>query len=607
MHAVNTIQLTRNLSIYQGHINVGVIRDGDRCLLIDFGDGSILDALDGMTIDTILFTHHHRDQACGINSDLRARIVVPEAEKPWFDDVASYWNDPKHRWHLYCFHPHRLMLAESIRVDGTVADGDVIEWGPARITALGTPGHTDGSMSYIVDIDGERLAFTGDLIHSPGRIWELYSMQKGGLTTDYHGFLGSRGELAVSLRAVLAHTPSALIPSHGGVMRDPKAAVDMLIERIQRCMDSYVEISALRHYFPQLWTDYAVKGKWMPFAPASPLPDFMRHSCTTFALISESGAAFVMDCCSATEIEAIKSWMADGAFERIEGLWVTHYHDDHVDGIPAFQREFDCELIAHESVAEIISNPLAWRLPCISPHVARVDRIVKDSETWQWHEFTMTAYHFPGQTLHHGGLLVEGRGMRLFFIGDSFIMSGIDDYCPPNRLFMGEGVGFDRCLKLVRELKPDLMFNPHCGVGFRFTDDEIDYMLANWTERAWLYGELFPWDDPNFGMDESWVYCHPYEQHVSPGCNVEIEVVVTNHSHERREASAKAASPVFRELVPETNPYRAIIPPKQVARLPIRLSIPSDTAPGRCVVPIDVSFGGVSLPRMTEAVVVVGA
>ena len=80
-------------------------------------------------------------------------------------------------------------------------------------------------------------------------------------------------------------------------------------------------------------------------------------------------------------------------------------------------------------MAEVIADPLAWRLPCISPSVARVDRATQDGESWTWHEFKLTAYHFPGQTLYHAGLLVEGQGLRMLFVGDSFTMAGIDDYC----------------------------------------------------------------------------------------------------------------------------------------------------------------------------------
>ena len=104
------------------------------------------------------------------------------------------------RWHLYNYHPHNLMLAESILVTDNYAEGDSFQWGNARIDVIDTPGHTDGSVSYTVEVDGLCYAFCGDLIYDTGQIWELYSLQKGGETTDYHGFLGDRGRLTHSLK-----------------------------------------------------------------------------------------------------------------------------------------------------------------------------------------------------------------------------------------------------------------------------------------------------------------------------------------------------------------------------------------------------------------------
>jgi hypothetical protein len=38
---------------------------------------------------------------------------------------------------------------------------------------LPTPGHTLGSVSLIMDVDGKRTAFSGDLMHSPGKLVNL--------------------------------------------------------------------------------------------------------------------------------------------------------------------------------------------------------------------------------------------------------------------------------------------------------------------------------------------------------------------------------------------------------------------------------------------------
>ena len=57
-----------------------------------------------------------------------------------------------------------------------------------------------------------------------------------------------------------------------------------------------------------------------------------------------------------------------------------------------------------------------------------------------------------------------------------------------------------------------------------------------WQNASNSTSELFPWDHPNYGMDEAWVRSFPYEQHVKPGETVQLDVVFTNHSNEAREA-----------------------------------------------------------------------
>jgi glyoxylase-like metal-dependent hydrolase (beta-lactamase superfamily II) len=364
-----------------------------------------------------------------------------------------------------------------------------------------------------------------------------------------------------------------------------------------------VAISALRHYFPKMFTEYADRKDHMVIRPGKAVPECLRHFGTTWVLVSKDGAALVMDCGSPAVIQKLKDLVAGGEIRAVEGLWVTHYHDDHVDAIPAFQKEFDCPCTTDAHVADVITNPRAWRLPCISPSLARVDRATRDGESWQWHEFKLTAYHFPGQTLYHSGLFVEGQNLRMLFTGDSFTMAGIDDYCTSNRNWLGSGVGFDRCLALIETLKPSHLFNCHVDVAWDFTPEECRFMRDNLAQREKLYGELVPWDHANYGMDEPWVRCFPYEQSAEPGKTVECEVVVTNHSSETREAACRAVVP--RGWTAPSEWTKIEVPAKTEGTLRLSLRVAPDAPPGRRVIPVDVRYGPWTLPQYTEAIVVV--
>ena len=333
-------QLSHHLYVHHGHVNTGILRDGNRALLID-PSGNTLDTtlaeLGITSIERVLFTHHHRDSTTGFLIPDNVRVGIPAKEAAWFREVETFWNDPKYRWHLYNYHPHNLMLASSILTVDEYVEGMQFEWGPASLTVLETPGHTDGSVTYFIAVDGERFAFSGDLIYDKGQLWELYSLQKGQQTSDYHGFLGAKDELKESLEKIRDASPTALVPTHGVVMKDPDKAIKALFDRLAACYDKYVAISALRHYFPKLFTEFEGRAGHMPIRDGKPPPEFLRHFGTTWLIISETGEAFVMDCGSPHVIKQIQQLQANSEISEVTQFWVTHYHDDHVDAIPEFQ------------------------------------------------------------------------------------------------------------------------------------------------------------------------------------------------------------------------------------------------------------------------------
>lgn len=600
-------QITPHLYVHRGHINTGILRDGNRVLLIDPSRDSLNTTLAelGLTkIEQILFTHHHRDGIGGFQIPDGVRVGVPAKGRECYAEVEKFWDEPKHRWHLYNYHPHNLMLADSIPVTDTYSEESHIEWGEAKISVLETPGHTDESVTYLVEVDGERVAFCGELIYDEGQVWEIYSLQKGVKTTDYHGFLGARHELTESLEKVRRAAPEALIPTHGVIMHNPDLAIDALLQRLAHCYEQYVATSALRHYYPTLFTEFEGRAGHMPIRKGKPPPQFLRHFRTTWLILSQTRAAFVMDCGSPHVIKQIQQLQADGEISEVTQFWVTHYHDDHVDAIPEFQKTFPCETITDAVVAKVIQNPNGFRIPCISPSIARVDRITNDGDTWQWNEFTMTAYHFPGQTYYHGGLLVEGRGVRMFFAGDSFTMAGIDDYCSGNRNLLGKNVGYEKCLHLIQQLQPTHIFNCHVEPAFNFTDAEIQWMLNNLAEREKCYGALFPWDHANYGMDEHWVRCYPYQQEVSPGETVQLQVEITNHSSEPRTAVARPILPASWNT--EIAPIEMTIQPKADGYLQFSIPIPAleIDLPQRVVIPFDLTYNAHPLGQFREAIFV---
>jgi hypothetical protein len=180
----------------------------------------------------------------------------------------------------------------------------------------------------------------------------------------------------------------------------------------------------------------------------------------------------------------------------------------------------------------VLEHPEAYHVPAMTAVAMKNVTAVDDGHHMKWQEFDLTFHFFPGQTIYHGALLAKKPGETpILFVGDSFAPSGMDDYCVLNRNLVHEDSGFLHCLKKLRAIEGDVwLVNEHIPFVFAFSDDELDYLERRYRARIEILRELFPWDDPNYGIDEQWAVFYPYGAKVSRGETLQLEVRITNHS-----------------------------------------------------------------------------
>lgn len=603
-------ELSPRVSICQDSVN-GVFIESQGKRLVIYGDpaGRLEKAA------KVLFTDSRRDLVWAGRRLVEngAESVVPADQIDKFTNVDDFWSAfVKNRYHDYDQQTTKI-LTEPLKVSRTVRGGDVIEWEDLSVRVLDTPGYSRGSVSYFVDVDGKRYGFVGDLIYGDGHLFDLYSLQDAVADAQirgYHGYAGRIGDLISSLREVLKQNPDVLIPARGPVIETPRSSVNLLIQRLQASYRNYLSINAGHWYFTDRYEKLAKMAlgspadvDWMPYAtviekkpPAWVVP--IRNS---RLLLSEDGAGFLIDCGSDAIIAEVAKLVQEGRLSGLDGVYITHYHDDHTDRVAELIRQFQCPVYSCRELANVLEHPEAYRLPAMtSDGIANLTSLAHGQKK-RWKEFDLTSYYFPGQTLYHGALLVErDDGQKIFFIGDSFTPSGMDDYCLLNRNLLHKDTGYFYCLDILLKMPQDyLLVNQHVVEPFRFDISQLEHMKEVLAKRKEILADLFPWDEPNYGIDECWARMHPYGQKVKAGQSLEITVKILNHSQSSQVFTVKPNVPDGFGIKPEK--ISRNIEPRKEAGLSFTVTVPSSVSESLYIITCDVGFGEWNLRHWCES------
>ena len=606
------IQLSEHVSFIPGPVN-GVSIEKDNGRLVVYGDpaGKIENA------EMVLFTHGRRDVVwAGLGLVERgAKAVVPDGDVGNFTNVEKFWNEfTTRRFHDYAQQGTKI-LTKSLKIGRTVKAGDNFSWKGIPIEVIDTPGYTRQALSYLIEIDSIKYAFVGDIIYGNGKLFDLYSLQDAVAEAKiggYHGWAGRMSTLIDSLRKIAGKEPDILVPARGPVIRNPGEAINLLIERLQAVYENYLSISAGRWYFRDNYDILArrvlgqnPKVDWMPWAEVikDKPPEWIIPIGNSRLIISEDRCGFLIDCGGRRIVDEVIKLREAGKLTGLDGLFITHYHDDHTDNVAACLDEFNCPVYATGPSVDILERPGDYRLPCLTSNPISNIKVMSEAHKMRWKEFTFTFHDFPGQTIYHGSLLVEkDNAEKIFFIGDSFTPSGIDDYCLLNRNLLHESMGYFYCLSLLRKVPTGTqLINQHVVEPFSFNTRQLDHMKATLTKRKELLAELLPWDEPNYGIDERWIRFSPYGSKARPGRNVQVSLKTFNHSNASRTYTFALNLPAGFEA--ESKTASVTIPPRAEKKADFNLIIDTTVDPGTYVITADVQREQWNLHQWAEAII----
>lgn len=211
--------------------------------LIDTGPASSIDTmvaelerLGVERLDWIVLTHIHLDHAgaCGALAALypAARVAVHPRGARHIVDPSRLWDGVSS---IYGERTERLwgrpepVAAERVHA---LADGETIELGDRRLTALETPGHANHHHSWLDSLDGS--AFVGDAIGMQVGRHELWRA-----TTPPPDF--DAGKAIASIERIRAARPRQLWLGHFGAATadDDATAIGSVLDACRQTLDDW--------------------------------------------------------------------------------------------------------------------------------------------------------------------------------------------------------------------------------------------------------------------------------------------------------------------------------------------------------------------------------
>lgn len=606
---MNPVEIARGVWRIADTCNVYLVADptaprGERdAVAIDFGAGAALEHLSDLgirRITDVVMTHHHRDQGQGLPLAVQhgARIHVPPVERELFDRVEEMWT-ARQLDNDYLLRQDRFSLLESIPVHDVVPEYRWFEAAGVRLRVVPTPGHTIGSVSYLLERGGEVIAFSGDLIYAPGKVWSLaatqwsYTQNEGPAMT------------VLSARMLARDGATRLAPSHGDVIDDAPAALEQLAGTMQEYVDS-------RRSYP--WDLLARLDD--PFIALTPHLLLNRTSVScSYVLLSQTGEALVIDygydmttgLAPGQERAARRPWLAslpalrrDHGVTRIAVALPTHYHDDHIAGMPLLRDVEGTELWIPENVAPTMADPWREDLPCqwYDPIVA--DRVLPLDEPFTWNEYTLTAHAQPGHTLYAVAYSLEVDGTTVVFTGDQQEGLGgrdgrrdIMNYQYRNLFRLGD---YADSAALYRRIAPGLLASGHWEP--RWIDDEyLDHLDDAARLVDDLHRRLLPLENLSIGPDGQAARLLPYRARAAVGEPVAYTVQL--HNPLREPAPARIA-PVL-PLGWRSSEERIDLSLDPGEEAVVHLTVMPSVAGRRQRIAIDVTIGDLRLGQHAEA------
>jgi glyoxylase-like metal-dependent hydrolase (beta-lactamase superfamily II) len=333
---------------------VYVVETSDGLALIDTGLESAHDKLiDGMSrlgleigrLKIILITHSHGDHTMGaqrLRDETGAKIYIGRGDAgalrrggPW-EAIFSMFDMPGES-------PHPT------RVDGELVDNQVIELAEAKFVVLATPGHTPGSCCFLLELNGRRILFTGDVIQAFTDDIGTYAVA---LPPRYGGDLDNYLHSLQRLRRLAA--PDFVLPGHpasDGPL-DPRLTEDQWIALLDR---GIAELEKWRERYARDGADFLDGSPKEILEGVYYLGDFEGRA--AYALVSGGRALLFDGARGADAAERLAAaWQSLGVTApAVAAIVLTSCEPENLTGLTSFVASAGCPVLVPDGGQEAVA------------------------------------------------------------------------------------------------------------------------------------------------------------------------------------------------------------------------------------------------------------
>jgi glyoxylase-like metal-dependent hydrolase (beta-lactamase superfamily II)/dienelactone hydrolase len=607
-------ELFPDLFVWRDTCNVYVLRDGDAALLIDLGDGSVLGQLKDIgvkRVEWVLFTHHHREQCQGwprlklLGFD--AKVAAPEAERALFERPSDFRKMKVSLGDPLTIHGASYVRppVHAISVDQAFKPGETFRWRTREFTCMSTPGNSPGGMTFRIEQNGRRLAFSGDVMLDGGKLHTWFDTE-----WDY-GFAAGIRALRKSVALLADAEPAWLLPSHGPVVRDAKPQLLSFAEKLGRLEPLYLRgydvEGGSNAYQDKVSKPTAVPDVWQV------TPHLLKFKRKNFwpnfgIILAPSGRGLVVDC-GLTDLkfleDSLQGISKHFGLKTIDAVIVTHMHGDHFLDAPYLRKKWGAKVWALENMVDKMEHPertdyaapiqaYGHKFDGVSIDGVKVDRAFKPGEKFEWEGYKFTVDWMPGQT--EFALCLHGQidGRYVAFTGDNIFgdpenpaQNGHEAMVAHNSAILEEG--YIHGAELLRRIKPDVLVGGHS-----FVMDRPAQFIERFCKWSYQMRDTFqsfsPDPDYRYWFDPFWVRAESYRTALRPGQGAEVAIHVRNFRKTAQKHRIEIHAPPG--LVVEPAVLEGELPGELRRSFPVRVKAAPDATAGVRIVGLDVTLDG---------------